>query len=729
MKTQIKTKDLQKIINPLSEGLLYKNQRVIIDLAKIKSFVKYPKSMNIFESNENIQDNLFRSAALYIINSKEPKFISIDVDQSNPIQSGIFEYIKSIYLKEPNVFISIPETGDNLILIKSRHLIDLQEDITLTNKNPEKANDIEFGQLSSIFLETRKITTEDSKDKVVENDRFFWKEESEDLYSNPDFLLEKIKDILKGNKYSKDNPFSNQFFTIIKKANNDLVHSDTFKLSLLELDDYVLTNLLITHQQKDIFSIDFSKPVFQNKIAKDIKNDNFIIFKALFNLEFNNYKYTNPHSLDFVKFINTPEVVEHLKSNQSNYASYRKEDKFSLIYCYKFFDNKYKEDNFIIEKFISGSLSQTMHGSDYMSDEDLFSIPIHKLNETEILSKLLKVISPEKIKSQFDKAGLKHTLLSSKDFLLTYAHDMRTIVLFESLIQFHDTKDIDKDFVLKLVQSKPGIYSNIKNYLKLSHFANDIDIIFEASQAGLKNIDIPLGVMSKNLIQQHCHDIETFKLHYLIECGNIGKSGNQIYTNPEDILAFNTKYDKLEYTFFQKGKDWFRENKSRDKTLSKIKTDKEIFSLIDNINNLYLPFNFDSLSFYKALHPDLKNNITIVDKLSSLGKLKYSDLSETLQYNQDVALLFINKDYANINLIPKEFFNDIGFSLEFAKIMDSGKINLDKEVPLFINKFFENQGVKDNFYQNLKTYISYSSIKDKLITDTTPSTSIKKMKI
>ncbi len=733
MKTQIKTKDLQKIIDPLSEGLFYKNQRVIIDLSKIKDFVRFPKSMNIFESNDNIQDNLLRSAALYIINSKEPKSISIDVDQPNPIQFGIFEYIKSIYLKEQNVFISIPETGDNLILIKSRHLIDLQDDITVKNKNLEKATDIEFGQLSSIFLETRKITTENnlsSKDKVVENDRFFWKEETEDIYSNPKFLIEKINEILNsGNKYSKTTPVSNQIFNLIKKANNEVVHSDEFKLSLLELGDSFLTTLIINNQQPEVFSIDFSKPIFQGKIITDIKNNEFTIFRELLNLEFNNYKFTKPYSLDFVKLINTPEVVEYLKSNQYHFVSQRtkNEEKFSISSCYKFFNSEYKEDNSVIDKFLLGTLSKTMHGSDYISDDDLFSIPIHKFNDPEVLSQVLTVISPEKLKAKFQEAGLTHTLLSNKDFLINNAHVMRPYVIFESLTQFYDLKTLDKDFFIKLVQVKPHTYSLIKSNYKLSHFANDIDIIYEASQAGLKKIDISLNSMTPNFLIEHNQDIETFKLHYLIEGGNIGRFGKQLYTNPEDILAFNEKYDKLEYTFFQKGKDYFRENKSRDKMLSKIKTDKEILSLIDNINNLYLPFNFDSLSFYKALNTELKNNMDIVDKLSSLGKIKYSDLSETLQYNQKTALIFIQKDSSNINLIPKEFFNDIGFSLEFAKIMDSGKINLEKEVPLFINKFFENQGVKDNFYQNLKSYISYSSIKDKLITE--PTTSVKKMKI
>ena len=200
MKTQIKTKELLSLVDPTKDGIVYNENTIKVNIETLSEYVNKPKSMNIFEKSTDPEINFYKNAALYIINSeKNKRFISINLDNKNIFEDGLFEFIKSIYNKESQVIVSLPETGDNLLLIQAKKLLPISKDITVKDKNPEKALDIALGELSSIFLQTAKVSKEElEKSKVTEKDKFFWKEESADLYSNKEFLLDKVKEILKG---------------------------------------------------------------------------------------------------------------------------------------------------------------------------------------------------------------------------------------------------------------------------------------------------------------------------------------------------------------------------------------------------------------------------------------------------------------------------------------------------------------------------------------------------
>lgn len=721
MKVKIKTKDFLKIINPLTEGIIYNNNKIIINLEQLKLFVEHPKQMKVFEDSNNVQEQLLKNIALYIINSNEKKFISVDINTNSIIQNGIFEYIKAIYFKEPYILLSLPKSEDNLLLIKRYHLIDILDDILVTNKNPEKAQDVELGKLSSIFLQTKILSNEENVDKIkiTENDRFFWKEETTDLYENPNFLIDKIKAILNTDKYSNLNlnSIEFEFFNLIKKANNDFVFSDQFKLSLLNLNDSFLNTIIINSKQPNLFSIDFSNPVFIKKIEEDIENNKLNLLKALYS----KYKKEKTNSLnlpkpsDFNRFINHKNVIEYLTNN--SYSN--QNNNLSLVSCYPNLDTIYKENNLIISKYISHISHPNLNNNTYISPDDLLVIPLHKFNEPDILSLVLKHLTIIEFKNLLNKNLLTNTLLNNKKFIIQHSIDIPAYKLSEIIDCFFKKEDITKDFLLNLISVKPDFYFHLQQNKLLNAFYEDFDIIIQSVASGSKFKDIPITVMAPHLLIQDTPDKEKFKINFLIEKNLNGKFGKKIFNSTDEINAFNNKFDKLEYSFFNQNQNQnfnysLSENKSRDKKLTQLKSLSEVNELLNKIDSLKLIYNFNAQSFYNALSPELKNNIELTKRLSKKGKIIYSNLSETLQYNKDIAIHFINLDSKNISLVPKEFFNDINFSLEFSKIMDTGQIDLTKEVPLFINKFFENQKITENFFINLKRYILFNSIKENI---------------
>ena len=175
MKSKIKTKDMLSLINPTVDGVLYQDKLIKLDMNLLSEYVDQPKTMNIFDKSEDIETNFYKNAALYIINNMtEQKLIYIDLDKTQPIENGLFEYIKSIYQKSSSLYVSLPSYGNNELFIKSKKLISIEDDLTVKNKTIEKATDVNLGELSSIFLETKKLSQQDLE-KVTEKEKFFWK--------------------------------------------------------------------------------------------------------------------------------------------------------------------------------------------------------------------------------------------------------------------------------------------------------------------------------------------------------------------------------------------------------------------------------------------------------------------------------------------------------------------------------------------------------------------------
>jgi hypothetical protein len=714
MKTQIKTKDLQKLIDPVTDGITYKGEKVVLDLSVLKEYVTFPRKKEVFTPSLNTQENLYKNAALYIINSSEQAFISLDLNKQNPIESGLFEYVKTIYKKETDITVSIPEEGDNLLFIESKKLKAIEK------SKMNKAQDIEYAELSSVFMQTKKMTEDDVK--IVEKNKFFWQEDGADLYSNKNWALSQIQEVLKGNKYAKDSPLKTNLLTLISKLNSDLKESEDFKVELLNLNDSFLNKFLLIHNPS-LIKFDFNSTPFQDKVMQDVKSSNFGLLEILVEKSIKS-KTSNP---ELRKFINQEEAVKYLAGQHLYNGSYPSDntEKFTVVSCYPYFNDENQRKPEIVDKYISCCMGKNMSDEPYVSDTMIYKLPPDIFDNAPSLSKVLKYLNLKDFSKYLKDNYHTNNLLSDKQFLLDNASNLSPYKIENIMDLFFKKEDIDKKFILKLIENKPSIFTEIANDTDslFRDKVKDLDVIMLAHESGVKIKEISHRIMEPHFLSTGTKEEEKFKLEYIINHKMLYDSRVTIYDSPEENKVFKDKYYKLEYMFLT-ADDRLYENKEAGKSLSKIK-DVEVFKeLMDKINNLQGSFELDCRKFYANMHPELKANLKLLEDTDLLYALRFSDLPETLQYNKKVAIEFVGKD---TNLIPKEFFNDINFSLEFAKCLDNGVVSIEK-APVFISKFFENQSVSSKYHDYLKTYIAMSGI-NQALEQKEESTTPRKMKI
>ena len=713
MKTQIKTKDLLKLIDPCAEGIVYRGELIKISLSELKEYVTYPRKKEVFTASDNNKENFYKNAALYIINAGEQAFISLDLNKKNSIDFGLFEYIKSIYKKEADITVSILEEGDNLLFIESKKLKAIEK------LKMDKAQDIEYAELSSVFLQTKKMTEDDIK--IVEKDKFFWQEDGTDLYSSKNWVMSQIQEILKGNKYDKNSLVKTNLLTLISKVNTDLIESDDFKLDLLNLDDSYLNKLFLVNNP-NLINFDFTNTQIQDKVMQDVKNSSFGLLEILVK---NSFKLKEPE-LDLKKFINQEETIKYLIEQHIYNGSYPNDNsqKFTVVSCYSYLNEENKRSSSIISKYITCSTGKNMSNEDYLDSSMIYKLPPDVFDNASHLSRVLPHLNIEDFASYLNKNNHTSSLMSDKRFLLDNASKLYPYIIGVILSKFLKKEDIDKEFILNLIEKKPNVFLEFsKADSLLKDKIKDLDVIMCAYESGVKIKDIKGKMMTPHFLSTGTKKEEDFKFKYVIHNKMLYDNKVTIYDDPENNNTFKEKYYKLE-NMFLKVDDYFHENKDAAKALSKIK-DIEVFKeLMGKINNIKGGFELASKNFYANMHPELKANAELLESTQLLHALRFSDLPETLQYNKKVAIQFVGKD---TNSIPKEFFNDINFSLEFAKCLDNGVISIEKS-PTIIAKFFENQKVSSNYYDYLKTYISMSGISHALEQKEGVSTS-KKMKI
>ena len=715
MKTQIKTKDVINLINPFTEGVQYKGQTVVLSLDTLKEYVTFPRKNGVFTPSESAQETLYKNAALYIINSQDPAFISLDLNKSNPIEAGLFELIKSVYKKEAELTISVPEEGDNLLFIQSKKLKPLEK------LKLDKAQDIEYANLSSVFMNTKRITQEDIK--IVEKNQFFWQEDGEDLYSNKEWALSQLTKILKQNKYSKDSTVKTDLLTLIKKLNTTLIESDDFKLDILNLNDSYLNKFLLVHNPI-LFDFDFKKPELKEKVMQDIKKDSFGLLEILVEKSISN---RSPDNLELEEFINQQETINYLITQGVYSSSYPSDNakKFTVLSCYKYLNDENKRNDQIIEKYIYCCTGRNSSNEPYLDDSMILKLSPDIFDKRQHLSKILPQIRIDDFANYLKKNNHTNKLLSDKDFLLNNVQGFYPYKIGVILEKFYDKKDINKELIMNIIKAKPNFFtefSSEKNTLFLDKL-KDIEVIMHAHECGVELKKIPKHLLNDFFLKTGTQNEEIFKTEYIITNKMLYDSKIAIYDNPEDNKAFKAKYSKLENMFFAVD-NYFCENKQASKELSKIK-DVEVFKeLMNKIHKVPVSFSLEYRNFYANMHPDLKTNVELLESTGILPELRFANLPEMLQYNKKVAIQFVGKE---TNSIPKEFFNDINFSLEFAKCLDNGIVKIEK-APDFISNFFDNQSVSSNYHEYLKSYIAISGINQALEQKEESSTP-RKMKI
>jgi hypothetical protein len=744
MKTIIETKELLKILEP-SEGVVYKGQKVALDLEQLQNYITNPKKHKVFEAASDIQESFYRNLALYVINSNDnPKCVQIDLNKDNPIESGLFEFVKNIVNEEEITSIELPENGDNLLFIQSKKLKNLSNYPGYEHYFSEVAKDVELGGRTSVFMRTEKVT---------EKEKFFWTAQENDRYSDTDFLINKLADTVRSIDFSKvslreekrDN--DKEFFSVLKVSDQKLIKSEAFKLALLNANNKQINQVIIQDNQPKVFSIDFSKDFVRDFILEKVEESDFNLLGEIFKHNANASKknsyewvreavkvgkmtFDTVHKLDFYPIINHPNTIEYLLDQRATELNISGEhDNLTVVSAYQYFSKENKVNPDIVNKFLESITSG--YGSDKrMNERQLNRMPVSLYNEEYFLEQVLPYINFPEIKSKLKAWEIEPKLLSDKKFIINNCKNVPAYRFNEWLSNFLPKGDVDKEFLLNIVKVKPNycetIIGSTSNMLKA--FSKDKDIIFTAAKSGFDPTRISSRLFKEYFLDDDNAEDEAVKVKYLIESRD-HKSGKDWFKDPEQAKKFEEKYFRPEYMYLAKD-EYFYGNDARAKIQKQLKTPGEVLESLKKVKSFPDKYTFRADYFYKELPSNLKSNKKVLDAiLDCKGKaFPFKELSENLQYNADVALNFIAKDPNNTPDVPKEFFNDINFSLEFAKLMDRGLFRgKESLIPEFITKFFDNQNIKGDYHQKLEHYVSVFSLKETL--DEKPNVQKKRMKI
>lgn len=691
MKTKIKTKQLLSIINPFEDGIEYKGKHFKINLLILNEYIVSPQNKNILQKTTSDLENLYKNIALYIINHDIPSLISLDLEREPSINSGVFEFIKSIYKKEDFIYIDLHQEGDNSLFIKSKKLKEIDIHLPM-------AMDTEYIQESSIFSSNNEKINIDTKKE------FLWQdEETIDNYSSIPWLINKIESIINNVKKTED--LNKEIDLLIQKIDFKSLNLDNFHKEFFSIDNS--NKFWVINPQSLLFNIDFNKEYCLSKIQKEIEENDLSTISFLFE----NKK--NYPSFNFEPYINHSNSIDYL-INKSYYSG-RNDNNFNLVNAYPYLSKEKKENKDIIIKYLTKIIDKDSYHN-YLPNDLLYNIPLICFNDKDILKKILPNVYIGDLKEKIKSSNIKIDLLNDKTFLLDIiSHSDTPHNKSVELFKLFPEKDIDSDFILTLTKRKPSLFSSLyRNSIINNILKNNIELIIKISEAGIDFDDISVDLLEDTFLQEADTKAENFKLLYLIS-RRYENSASFIFSNKEDIKSFNDKYLKIENMVFINHTSQYNSNETIiNKLLKKIKTIEQFKELMHNTEKhiAFQYFDVDYRTIYKNLPIELQHQISLLKEFNQIiSNIKFDDLPETLKYNREIALQFVSREP---NSIPVEFFNDIEFALSYAESLDKRAVRLNDSPP-FISKFFENHNVNSNFHDYLSRYIKVVDLKENLV--------------
>lgn len=202
---------------------------------------------------------------------------------------------------------------------------------------------------------------------------------------------------------------------------------------------------------------------------------------------------------------------------------------------------------------------------------------------------------------------------------------------------------------------------------------------------------------------------------------------NQYNLSNEQWKKFKEKYIKPEYIFFHKkfGSQQIIDDKR--KILTKIKSADEIIKILEKIQSLKddEKREFYVNSFYFYLHPNLKNNISIMNVLIKMNDfINYESLSPILKNNLQINMHYLENHPKMMKDIPLNLFFEKDFIQKVMKNLDEKKMNIS-QLPQEIINFLETNEIKNDYEKSINTIIYQLDLYKELKNEN----SIKKMKI
>lgn len=732
MKTTIKTKDLLKLLDPRKGEMIYNNESVTIDFSELKKYVTEPKSYGVFNLTNNSQTNLYKNAALYIINENiaNERYIEVDLDKKQSITQGLFEYIKAIYNKQDNVYVSLPESGDNLLLIKAKKLVPLDEDQNFI----QPAKDYQLAKLQMLTSNEGALL---ENQHIVVNEQFFWKQNFNDNYKNAEFVFDKVRKLCeneldsssrRNDRNNRNNAGCKILFDIFQKTDSMILQDENFILSLFDLHNKTLSDIIVNKHNyinshpNAVFipNIDITQKVYQDYLYENIEKEKFILLKILFECHLENLSidtfYKNPDniktdSIDFSRFINHPNTIKYFLDTTYGIDK----TPLDLSNTYSYLSKEHQRNDAVLDMYLNDILESSSYKNVIYQSNLLKKLPIEVFSQKEFLLKTASSLDFKHFSQLYKQSILDNGILSNHQTLLHHSKYFSIEQINFLLENNYKPAEITKDLILTLVSNKKELYTYFcyksKNKNITKHLS-DLDVIYADHVLWHTTLSTS-GYILKALLTEHDKpEINSFQLHYVVDKKMLFSRNNH-YDKPEEFQKFQDKYYKLEYLYL--GTDRYtNENNKRDSMLRKIKDKDEVLTILKNINDINFSYVFQADSFYRALNTTLKQDLDIVKKIMELGNLQFEILSQSLQCNKEIALEFINTNFTNVTKIPEQFFNDIDFCIRFVNIVDQGGHWKNQSMPLFINKFFENQEVTEDWETYLKTYISMNKLENQL---------------
>jgi hypothetical protein len=720
MKTEILTSELLKIINPTKDEINYKEQKVKLDFKELKKYIEDPKTNNVFAITGDLENDLYKNLALYIINAgNEPNLITLDLNSPTIFESGkgLFEYIKNVYNNDEKSYISLPESGDNLLLIQSNNLSQLSDELDI-----QDAEDMHYATAASAFS-TNPSLTKKTRGQVT------WQHLNSDMYGDLNYVVGKVEEVFDTRRksgYGNDESNEKLFENLFEKINPELSYSDEFKLALMDLNSKILNEFFIERYNENdhsVYLIDYSQPIFQAKLLEQVKDGQFTLVGQLFD-SFLTHKnnYHNDESpkiskrlketIDFETLFNQPETIEYLLRQHYDNDGFSKHaaTEFTLASVYPLLDKEKRLDEAIVKKCLALACKKNSNGYMSIREEIIFNLEPQLFNNEYVLTPLMGHIDAPKIKRFLDYRG-DFPILKDREFLMSTTKNMYGWKLAEWLDTFFTQEELNKEFIKDLVRNNKNFLETInqQKYYKFNDFSYEPEITIAALEGGLTPNNIGDKAMRPLLFIDHNEQIERAKLIYLIENRAIGDFSYELRVKGEELQHLQNKYNKPEFLFYQKD-DWsIRNLEARQRVASKLKNREEVFNVFEKVAQHNLKYKFLSGLFYESLPTHLQKNKKIVYKLLELGTLPYNKLVPTIAYNSDIALKCLSKRKEDIKDIPAEMFTNAKFALGFAKLMDRSHFK-DADIPPFVTKFFENQEVTNKYEEKLKEHLFYTDL-------------------
>lgn len=710
MITEIKTKDLLKLFDPIKDGVLIGNNIINIDLIKLDKLISQPNN-ELFNNTDDLVENFYKNLALYIINFEdEDKYITVNLEKDQPnqiIELGLEHLIALQYFKKPNVFINIEENNTGLQFIKTKKL-------TSTNQIVNQYQPI--SQLKDINFE----------DQIVVENFFAWAHGDKDIEKDKTFYFKSLVDCINLNRKKDSNERNLEIINIVniyKQIPNEIVKDQKFTEEIFKHPQ--LSMIFFELFGKGQNFLDFSSEQIKSLVFQEVDEGNLRWVKTIYS-ESKSYgsadlaqriSYSN-------ELYNHPNVVKALSDGTiKSYGSWSSTE-FNIRNVYSLLNNEHKENKNVILAYLEACEAEHRGTDKWITESELFKIPVSAFKDLTILKRVAYTMDFQTLKNILFKDEEKDFKLD-KTFILDVVKDLSNHK-FRGLIESFfrkESENFDVEFKKECLRRNPRIY---EDKLFNSMFKNIDFLIFLKEELHLKSDKISFNsirpfLFDENLNKKQQEFLET----YMIESKkNLSRPGD--LDIPKELHEeYKNKYQKLEYCFY-KIDSWSAWRDDSVKRLKKIKSEDELVSIFSNTRKHH--YEIDDKTFFSGIHTDLKSNPKVIFSfLDNVGT--NIDLRECgkFLFNKKNCIRLLEYGVSLRRYIPEPMYYDKEFALALADKLDKNP-NFEN-IPVKVKKFFEQKEVNQNYHSFLKSFISYNEMITKF-DNQKPAVEIKKkMKI